>query len=356
MPLTLFVNVTRQCNVDCQRCYLTPENRASRLTLSKDTVLRFIRLAEETAPVEVVIWQGGEATIVGEAHMRDLAEAVRIYFPHIRQTMVTNLFSLPEWLPELAREYFNGQVETTYAAGAKANLAGDEQSYQARFAAHFKTLTNKHGIVCPVNVELNQETISAGPGDLFDWLLETGVKVVEFDVSANFEAFFKAPVYSEGIYPHIPPTVPYEEVSSFLAYCLGICGIQPDEWPFESASLRDLIGQPVLKEPAFFAVGKGHSFLTLNPDGTITTNPLFSDLAPTYLGSCITGIDKDKWETFGRMELRRTIRCLTCSHYVSCKGGPPHLPIYDNPYGRPGECIGFRYLRNSFQRLDTGLL
>jgi MoaA/NifB/PqqE/SkfB family radical SAM enzyme len=141
MGRVLFVNLTRLCNVDCPRCYLTPENRRSKLALRQGLLTDILSSDFFSKPASdgehpLVIFQGGEPTIVGHTAFLGYIDEVRRVAPAARMTMVSNLMRLPDWVIDVSREYFDCRIETTWAAGNKKSLRGDEAVFQERFAHH----------------------------------------------------------------------------------------------------------------------------------------------------------------------------------------------------------------------------
>ncbi|MEE8057996.1 MAG: hypothetical protein V3T17_09185 [Pseudomonadales bacterium] len=248
------------------------------------------------------------------------------------------MYSVPDWLINIAHEFYGSRIETTFALGKKYSIDGSDEKYIRRFKYGLDRIWDA-GITSPVNVEVNVETINAGPKALVDFMLSTRCKMWEFDLSIDFEAFLRHPEYDTNGYPILKSTASYYEYWSYLSE------LKHNYYPI----LKDqgiLIG-------AFEQVDAGHinqqfnvqremDFLTLNPDGTVTTNPLFSDMKETYLGSLVTSqLDKllRAKPRIKRMlaEHNRTKICrINCRYYGICRGGPSHAPVYDGS----GECVG----------------
>ncbi len=330
-----FVNVTRQCNVDCQRCYLTPEHRSGGERLP-EAILRAFFDHPFWADESLIIWEGGEPVATGSAFMREMVAVAKEVVPHARQTMVTNCYSVPTWLIDLAHDQFGSKLETTFAMGLKSNLAGDETAYREAFTKGLNRFWEA-GVSCPVNVELNAETVAAGVDALASYILSTKAKVWEFDLSVDFESFLAAPSYSARSTPALKPTVSYSTAWGFLAQL-------KERWHQAFLDAGIVIGafeQIPGEANGQFNVLSEHRFLTLNPDGSVTTNPLYSDLVGTFLGnlgsSTMDQILSSPRRT-GRIvdERRRLLSCSKCPHRSYCRGGPAHVPVYDGS----GECAG----------------
>lgn len=331
-----FINITRQCNVDCQRCYLTERNRKTSERLPVPILERFLRHSFWEDREATLIWEGGEPTVVGRSAMQLYCDAARRVLPHARQTMVTNLFSVPDWLVDMISHEFNGNVETTYAGAKKRSLAGSESVFQSQFFEGLNKLW-RNGIECPVNVELNAETVNAGVDALAMSILGSEGKIWEFDISVDFQSFLASPVYVSNSVPVLPLTVSYAKAWGFLAQLR-------DKWSetFRRHGIHIGVFEQVPGKPNNqFNVSCENRFLTLNPDGSVTTNPLYSDLEQTHLGN-LAEVDMDailgNRNRLMRIlaDRKRAASCNDCVHFSHCAGGPSHVPVHDGS----GECAG----------------
>lgn len=331
-----FINITRQCNVDCHRCYLTESNRKASERLSDCVLQRFLDHPFWFEREVTLIWEGGEPTVVGRQAMERYCEVARSSLPHARQTMVTNLFSVPDWLIELIRNEFGGNVETTYAGALKRSLAGSEEVFQKQFFLGLNKLW-RNGIECPVNVELNTETVAAGVDALATAILKSDCRIWEFDISVDFHSFLRHPQYEASSVPVLPLTATYKMAWDFLLELR-------DKWGEHFRRSGVSIGVFEQKPGQMnnqFNVSCENRFLTLNPDGVVTTNPLYSDLEGTFLGS-LAEVDMDailsnrKRLTRILADKRRASACKSCEHYDYCAGGPSHVPVHDGS----GDCAG----------------
>lgn len=340
MQKVLFVNLTKYCNVDCPRCYLTPLNRSTR-TFLEPNILHTLMSHEffRTDENPVVIFQGGEPGLVGKNLFSEYVDAVRSANPYAKMTMVSNLYVMPDWLMELSKTAFEGKIETTWAYGMKMSLNGDENLYQRRFTETLKNVVES-GIYCTINVELNRETYNAGPRKIIQLLESTGAHSIEFDISVRFNDFRQSPLFAEGFYPQLPLTISYREFSFYIkrlrehikAFGLSdniSCGLLSD------ISIRR-------KNPAFNTL-RERDFLTVNPDGTMTTNPLFSDIRETYIGNIYKNsldyvLSNENRQQRIEYEQKRLIPCKSCEYFDFCSGGPSHVPVYDGS----GECAGMK--------------
>lgn len=337
----LFVNLTRQCDIDCLRCYLTPVHRSARERLDPGLLIRALGdpfFRDHTGPV-VVIHQGGEPQLLGRVGFSEIVATVARVAPHARQTAVSNMVAAPDWFLDLALEHFSGRIETTWAAGRKQTLAGDGPRYQAAFGRSLtKAITA--GLVCPINVEVNDATVAAGPEALVAMMESTGARHCEFDLSFDFAAFRQQPVFGPGGAPLVPPTVSYAAVSRYL---LGLRRTIVVRGLGETIRSHSLVPLSARGGDLPFNTRSESRFVTLNPDGTITTNPLYSDIAQTYLGN-VGATDLSEILAHPNRALRiqqeaaRTVSCHTCRYWQGCRGGSSHAPLWDGE----GECAGLQ--------------
>lgn len=331
-----FINVTRQCNVDCKRCYLTDEHRSAKERLTVATLERFLESSFWHERECTLIWEGGEPTVIGSQAMQLLIDTARRVLPSARQTMVTNCFSVPDWLVAMVRAEFGGLVETTFALGHKFSLAGSEAVYQERFLAGLNKFWIE-GIPCVVNVELNAETVRMGTQALADLMLKSQCKAWEFDISVDFSSFLQDPIFHASSTPALPLTVPYQEVWSFLV------DLRDGHYAKlkESGIRIGAFEQKIEADNTQFNVLSEDRFLTLNPDGTVTTNPLYSDLDETFIGDLHLVDINEMIASRNRLsrvsyERKRVRACRECQHVSYCGGGPAHVPVFDGS----GECAG----------------
>lgn len=333
-----FINVTRQCNVDCKRCYLTESHRAAKERLPGNTLAAFLTADFWQDRPVTLIWEGGEPSVVGHSLMQLYVAHASDLLPHASQTMVTNCFSVPNWLIDLSHSAFNGQVETTFALGHKFSLSGSEDLYTRRFTAGLDRFWDA-GVVCTVNVELNTETIERGPTVLADLMLTTKAKVWEFDISVDFRRFLAQPNYQASSTPELPLTASYASAWAYLHALHAAHGQQLRDAGITIGAFEQVAGEANNQ----FNVLSEDRFLTLNPDGTVTTNPLYSDLEGTFLGNLQEAPLDDLLSSPRRLarviaERRRLMPCRACPHFSYCSGGPAHVPVTDGS----GECAGGR--------------
>lgn len=327
--------------MDCPRCYLTPLHRASRDAFPDGLLTEILShpfYTDYKGPV-VVIHQGGEPQLLGHRRFGALVREVRKALPEARQTVVTNLFNAPGWFREMAYEFFQGRIETTWASGRKQTLAGDEDRFQAQFRQSLKACVDSK-LVCPINVELNDDTARKGPDYLIDMMLETGARDVEFDLSIDFAAFREAPAFGQGMVPLLPPTISYAQVSEFVL-------------DFRRALIKRGLSERIRSHALVPLQQRGYDlpfntqcegrFFTINPDGTLTTIPLYSDIEETYLGNVLeSGMDAcvrhpNRMERM-MYEIVRVQPCVGCAFEQGCRGGPSHAPQSDGS----GECAGLK--------------
>lgn len=350
----VFVNVTKLCNINCPRCYLTPESRAQKDRLEPSHLISFIdhSFFKEPEPVKF-IFQGGEPQVMGADYYDQCIHGIKQILPEATFGAVTNLYTAHDWFLELAKEHFGSAFDTTFALGEKFTLAGSHSDYLKKFIASAKRSVDA-GVAPRINVELNPETVAATPQALIDIAHETGVVDWEFDHSVAFNAFARAPKDLPGhpSYPHLPNTVPYQEYADFIWEFLSLWGLHFPKTPLNNGFAflsRMQKGEGIGLENMAFNVGRELEFLTINPDLTLTTNPLFSDIQTTYLGSLAehsldTLLANPERHARARYEKVRALPCQSCRYLNLCGGGPSHVPVFDGS----GECAG---AKSVFERL-----
>lgn len=345
----LFINVTKKCNIDCVKCYLTSESRSDSLFLSNRT-LELLLSSQEIQDCDdvVVIFQGGEVSVVGEQRMISYCDLVSRVAPKASMTMVSNLVSMPDWLIDLSHNYFNSKIETTFAFGGK-KLFGGHDNAESRYVEKFTKSLKKvigSGIFCTVNVESNPETLAMGPDSIIDLAIETGCYSWDFDFSIDFESYLRS--QSINIYgcPQLDLRVSYAEYSNYFEALIDAISYRGLVGKFQSGFIEYLTG---VNSNTSFNVGKELNFITLNPDGTLTTNPLFSDLPKTYIGNINTSkfcdiLNSSLRRSRARYERSRMSGCLSCPFFDGCGSGSSHVPLYDGS----GDCVGLFNLRSKF--------
>ncbi|OXX42296.1 hypothetical protein B9J93_18150 [Vibrio sp. V17_P4S1T151] len=341
----LFINVTRQCNINCPRCYLTIEQRTRKECIPFEYIDKALSdpffLGDDIEPI--IAWEGGELTLVGQHVLRDYMQRVRDKFPKVRQTMVTNAYNTPNWLIDLCREYMDNHFEVTYSMGHKFTLDGSSEKYQERFLRSIQK-ARKAGMSVTVNVELNKETFEAGAGALVEIMRKSDAKIWEFDASVQFDKFLESPLYNHMMYPVLPLSINYDQFSSYLIELVDKYGHELQEMGIQSSILWHSQTQA---KSQFFNVKNSDMMFTLNPDGTVVTDVLWCDMGAMILGN----IKDQKISDFMDHPIRRKhsrwenkLRCkscVNCEYYHSCQGGPSHVPVYD---GVTNECAGAKKL------------
>ena len=348
--IVVFVNLTRQCNLNCSKCFITEENRYSnRERLPFEHVEKMLnnRYFKNPYANVVIIWEGGEPTVVGKEFFTEHVEQVARILPNAKQRMVTNCLNMPDWVLDLAKKHFDSFFETTLALGHKETLDGSEEKYLTKFTASLKK-TIDAGVECPINVELNGPTINAGPGAIIDIARETGAKIWEFDISIDFKKFLANPTYDLHTYPILPLNVSYAQFSDYVIDFFSNYRKEIDELGIQSTFIAQAEG---IADNLAFGVMRELDFFTLNPDGTVTTNPLFTDMPMTYLGNLTISdfsviLNHKNRRKRARVEQKRVHGCLDCEFFAQCKGGPSHAMMHDGS----GECAGGYRIWKHLQR------
>lgn len=348
--LILFINVTKQCNLNCHKCYITEDNRLTKFFLKNQTLENLCSSPEiKEAESILVVWEGGEAALAGYKKLKEYSSIVKANIPNAKQTMVTNMLTMPNWLIKLCKEDFGGVIETTFAFGGKFTWSGSEDVYIDKFKSSLKKAIDS-GLNCVVNVELNPATLKKGPGGIIDIAKETGCMHWDLDFSLDFTGFFDNPVYNLDNYPIIPAQTTYAEVSNYLKSFVLDYGSEVQKIGMKIPMLNYLQG---IHENKSFNIQSELNFISLNPDGTITTDPLFSDLPKTYLGNINTSDFKEILNSKARKmrarhERKRLAKCVSCPYFNDCRGSSSHVPTFD----KSGECCGFFKLRSFLTGFD----
>lgn len=329
----------------CDRCYLTEDSRKDSTVLEWDTLKKVLESEWAQAGPIALIWEGGEASLAGREHFTRMIEKSIEFMPHARQTMVTNMYSLPNWVIDLSKRLFKSRVETTFAMNGKFNLSKNHSEFMRRFAKNHIKAT-KAGLYCPINLELNDHTFNIGVPALVDYFEQLAPCRLEFDLSVDFESFLKDPSYTIHNYPILPLTSSYANFTKFLIGIWEELGKRGLRESITSSVITEIMSS---SESSMFGVQRGSDFLTINPDGNLTTNPLFSDLIPTFLGNVLKDpidliIGSRKRTQLIRHEYRKTLDCGECEYFSKCSGGPSHVPTFDGS----GECSGMKGLRYYF--------
>ena len=188
-------------------------------------------------------------------------------------------------------------------------------------------------------MELNGESASEPAHAFLEVARETGATQWEFDISVQFDRFRSAPLFGQGRYPMLPLSISYADFASYIHELRAARSQAGMERTFSSSLLADADERA---KRAAFNVQREGDFLTINPDGTVTTNPLFSDISQTYLGNIDGGLDAilSHPNRLARIayEQDRIRPCYQCPHFGHCAGGPSHAPVFDGS----GECAGLK--------------
>jgi len=322
----LFIHTTWACNMDCPRCYIPKDLREDHTSrLNADYLKQTLKHPSiDKSNQTVAIYMGGEPSIVGEKKLREYMNVVTKALPNARHTMVTNLFYLPNWLVALSLKECAGQIETTYANGAKQTLSGHKSKYQEKFIKNLTTVTQA-GINCTVNLELNIETIQAGIQPIISIMKESGAKDWAFDYSVNFDAFNHNPIYDRFDYPVLTGSATLKDYWDFVN------SLKQDPW------LVNNLVRITPRSEGYNVLDNHYSFLTINPDNTVTTNALFSTMKQLQYAD-VDALKKSKaFENYQRAVINRIKpRCLGCHEFSDCRGFSAHIPIQDGS----GICAG----------------
>ncbi|MEZ8293462.1 hypothetical protein AB6D11_06365 [Vibrio splendidus] len=352
----IFLNMTRQCNVECPRCYITKENRSRKELLPMDLIEKLLRdpVYQQAQKPPVLAWEGGELSLVGKKALIERLELAQSILPDAQQTMVTNCYQMPNWLINIAKKYMDGHLETTYALGKKYSLAGEEDKYQENFIKSVKKAVDA-GLSVTVNIELNPEMAAKGPAALIEIMRKTGAKIWEFDHSIQFDKFLAKPIYNLDGYPVVQPSQSYEAHAQYLIDLVKYHDKDLMELGIQSSILWH---SQTLNDSQFFAVQNTDDMVTLTADGSLTTDVVWTDMPGTHIGNlkrqtlseALTSPIRKNIIYFER--IKRVKPCMGCEYYRSCRGGPSFVPLHDG--GLSSECAGAKSLYDFMQHEYTG--
>ncbi len=345
--IVLFINVTKQCNVNCPRCYLTEVSRKTAFVLPVNLFEKLLSSSHLDGKKVTVIFEGGEVTLIGERQLMKYIDAVVRIRPEAKMTAVSNFLSLPSWFIDICHKHFGSIIETTFAFDNKFTLNGSRDKFLSKFERGMQK-AKENNISFVVNVELNIETIKCGPSLLFALIEKTGHTKWEFDISLDFDEFNHNQVFNEFGYPVVKSTASYMDFSQYIKSLYHDYGDKLKSLGFESTISKR--SEKNGDKNMSFNVQMEDKFITINPDGTITSNPLFSDMPKTYLGniertSLEDMINGSILKNRIKHEKRRVLPCYSCQYFKNCKGGPAHASLYDGS----GECAGSKQLWEYFR-------
>ncbi len=312
----LFINTTWFCNMDCPRCYIPQDLRSdSASKLDTEYLIKILRYSGiDQSHKTVVMYMGGEPSVIGKKALKRYIKTVKSVLPKVRHTIVTNLFHLPNWLIELSINEFGGQIETTYANGKKQTLSGNEKRYQERFIKNLTTIIEA-GVNCTVNVELNLETINAGVEAIIDVMKRTGANDWAFDFSIKFDEFNNNPVYDRFNHPILKSSTTLKEYWGFVN------AIKQNKWVANKVRIAS-------RQEGFNVFSK--TGITINPNNTVTTNPLFSTMKALQYPN-IESLNRSNLNLINQHQRRSVLRmtscCSSCIEFDDCKGFSAHIPI-----------------------------
>ncbi len=351
----VFLNATKLCNLDCKFCFLPAEARKNdNRIVDVDKLISFLNSVEfENKEVELC-WEGGELTTIAFDQLSYMIKKIDSQC-NVRQTAVTNLYKTEDRFIELVKKYFNGEIETTFAFADKATWEGDEKKYLQKFKDNL-TKVLKLGIECPVNFELNKQSLLVEPSKFFDYWVEISnsadaVVKIEIDYSIDFLEYSKHNTVNSLNYPELTLQSSYTEISNYLIelYKEYII-VNKDRKNKILITLFEEIEKNL--ENRTFNICMDNQYFTINPDGGVASDPLFTEIDSVFIGNIYTDTTKEILSNSQRpkrklFELERQSQCINCSEFKYCKASSSHVPVY-----LPGddECCGFLSLRDFIKK------
>ncbi|KDM90931.1 hypothetical protein [Photobacterium galatheae] len=332
--------------------------RQNRAMMSTDTLEKIVSMdCVQSAPKDdpiTLCWLGGEVMALPIETLIAYRDVIHRIAPHARNRLVTNLFSLTHEQIKFIKETFFS-IETTYAAGMKMSLDGSEEKYQHRFKRNLKKLADE-GILCHVNVELNDKTIEAGVDHIIELARETGQKCWEFDISIKFDQVLEKGVQvNDYLYADdVPMTVSYKQWADYIIQFIRDRNKEMKELGIRIGFIDSCFSKD--NDP-FFNTMKTHVYLTFNPNGDVLGAPVFSALHPIFYGNIHQNSEKEilnhptklkhtAYEHVGRFHHEA---CYHCEFFTECKGGFSCVPITDGS----GECVGMKSVRSYIEAYRT---
>nr|WP_250808353.1 hypothetical protein [Neorhizobium tomejilense] len=345
--LTLTIEVSKACNVYCDNCFLSYENRLHDRRLFRLEWLDRIaesRVFAECGELYVSIL-GGELSIVDPDYLEAFVARIKTLWPDCSFSIVSNLFNSKPRFLDLYLEH-SDLVETTFDFG-RQNLNGNRNIFLASFRRAVEELAARAtDINVDINFIMNRQSLEYGPEAALDYfagfnLPAEGHFLVKFDHGVDFKAFRAAgmPHDRRSGLPHLPLDVPYARYSAFVT---------------EFRRLRDKRGLRHILIPQldfadqrpddrfFYTKGTGR-VISLSSDGNITTNPVFTEVPSTFLGNIATStidecIASDRYLAVYSKEVRRSLECSSCEFFERCEGGTLFLPKF--AADDTSECVG----------------
>lgn len=346
----IYLNLTHYCNMECPRCYLSKTMRQDRSMMSYETLekiasMNCVQSSNNEEPI-TMCWLGGEVMTLPIERLIKYREIIKKLVPSAKNRLVSNLFSLKNEQIKFIKETFFS-IETTYAAGMKMSLDGSEEKYQERFKNNLKKLSDE-GVLCHVNVELNDKTIEAGVDHIIELARYTGQKSWEFDISVRFDEILQKGIkVNEYLYAdEVPITITYKEWAEYIIQFIRDRNSEMKELGIRIGFLDSCFSKD--NDP-FFNTMKTHVYLTFNPNGDVLGAPVFSGMEPIFYGNINKNSEEEilnhptklkhtAYEHVGRFHSED---CHTCEFFNECKGGFSCVPITDGS----GECVGMKSVR-----------
>lgn len=332
---SVFINLTKQCNINCKHCFFSEDHRKNdkRLLNTKD-VKKFLSDDIFKNTKINLVWEGGEPTVLPRKILKEKIEELN-ELPNIGQNiLITNLMNVQDDYIKIFKENFNSVIETTFAFDLKETWAGSSEDYVKTFQKNLiKVLSND--ITCYVNIELNRPSTKIDPKEFIEYFMKVREEskrevVLEIDYSVKFLDFFKNPKINEYRYPMVELQSTHKEVRAFLINLYEVYR------KIDTKKVRINLFEEMKSETPIrtFNVCKEQKFLTFNPDGSVTTNPLYADAEITYIGNMYSNTASEILEHPQRTlrhlyEKKRMIECAGCEYFNSCLGASSHVRVYD---------------------------
>lgn len=379
--MKLFVFPSLTCDMACPGCALAPATRTDARILAPEALARLLE-TPAAAGLELIVWAGGEPSLLPEGRLAALVATARRAAPQARQALAFNLMATPDWLLRSIAEDFDGEVETSFAWSRRRRAGETDAAWRHAFLGRLAALrAQEPGLRISVFVEVCERLIADGPQALLDLLVERdfagpGLARAAGQAAGQSSAsvfFALGPSVDTGAAlvgrnrftpgPGVAARISPADYERFLLRLAGLLKAMPEaERPWITPVTELLDTRRVLgarnggagaagggPEPS--ADGDTALTLTLFPDGSLRAHPLLAE-APdlpripaghpdAFAAMLASSFHADWLEHMAE----RAAQCAGCPHLATCSGGPSVTLSRD-----AGGCYGGRRLRDLLLR------
>ncbi len=355
--ITLNLELCKICNIDCDNCYLSLENRIKNKKLFKKEWLK--NLAEshviKNSNYLYVTIVGGELSTLDTKYLEEIIDEIKLLWPKALFSIVSNFYELKPSFVNLYKKH-SYLLETTFDFGRKT-FGKDKNKSTEAFLISFKkfiedfSYQSKEKII-DFNYALNKDSFDFGVEKALDYFssfsLPPGKQIdIRFDHAIDFQDFRSKnmPCDIRSGYPIINTEISYDQ---FLNYVLSFKKLR-DERKINNIYIPQLETKNISSDERFYGTVGGRKVIAVNCEGDITINPIFVELKSTFIGNIAKDSLDDclksrKYNLLCAKEIKRSIECHDCEFYSACGGGSLYLGKNDI-YGSK-ECVGVKGFLN----------